>query len=396
MVKSGALRRIFSIQDSSLKTHKILNFCGLRFKFRCDGNRKGYRQLLGGIRDNSVLIVEINNCHYEVIPGYVEYFIELGYNVDVATPSDAQLDFLTDAITSVRIFRLGKRNMERLLKSEDIRKYKYILFSSAIKYVDGFAANSPEMPFVTEYYRDIAADQRRLIFVQHHMERQGVNKNQIALADLHNQYSANFYIVNPHYFGKIKITPKNENITNFIVVGGISSWRKNYNLLLEAVRKLAQSGKKFKVTLVGSGNKLDIDDGISPYLDVRGRLSYPDMFRAMEEADFFLCLLDPDNPDHDRYITMGTSGSFQLIYGFVKPCLIQKKFAAVYEFNPLNSLVYEKNDDLAQTMEKAIDMPGKEYKVMQRELSQKVSFIHQRSLKNMKLMLEAIDINCEV
>lgn len=63
------------------------------------------------------------------------------------------------------------------------------------------------------------------------------------------------------------------------------------------------------------GDNLVFDEEIAPYFDMRGRLSYKEMFTAMEEADFFLCLLDPENPAHERYISTGTSGGFQLIYG---------------------------------------------------------------------------------
>ncbi len=223
------------------------------------------------------------------------------------------------------------------------------------------------------------------------MERQGINRNQIALVDLHNSYSSRFYVVNPHYFGKVKITPKNKDITKFIVVGGISSWRKNYDLLIASVRRLAKLTDKFKVIVVGAGQKLQIDEDVAKYFDIRGRLPYREMFAAMEEADFFLCLLDPENPDHDRYVSMGTSGSFQLIYGFAKLCLIQSKFAAAYEFNHTNSLVYENNADLVPLMQQAIEMDGAVYARLQSELKNKAKNIRERSLRNLKLLLETID-----
>ena len=198
-------------------------------------------------------------------------------------------------------------------------------------------------------------------------------------------------MVNPHYFGNVKITPKNDGVTDFIVVGGISPRRKNYELLLSTVRRLAASGKKFKVTLVGSGDNVVFDEENAPYFDMRGRLSYKEMFTAMEEADFFLCLLDPENPAHERYISTGTSGSFQLIYGFAKPCLIQKKFADAYAFDNGNSLVYGTNGELAETMLKAVDMPAAEYGEIQARLMLKAEDIRRRSLENLKKVLRSID-----
>ncbi len=391
MLISDLKQKIFSVETTPVKTHKVVKIFGVKLKIRCDGNRKACNQLIADIRKNCVLIVETNNCHYEVIPGFAKYFIELGYNVDIAVCGDERLDFLSDALRSVRVYNLGEKDIERLLSAAAICKYRYIVFNSAIKYVGGGATNAPEMPLVTDYYKNIAADMSKMIFIQHHMERQGINRNQIALVDLHNPYSSRFYIVNPHYFGKVKITPKSKDITKFIVVGGISSWRKNYDLLIASVRRLAKLTDKFKVIVVGAGQKLQIDGDAAKYFDIRGRLPYREMFAAMEEADFFLCLLDPENPDHDRYVSMGTSGSFQLIYGFAKLCLIQSKFAAAYEFNHTNSLVYENNADLVPLMQQAIEMDGAAYARLQSELKNKAKNIRERSLRNLKLLLEMID-----
>ena len=170
MKESGIWEKFFSVKISPLKTHKIVSICGLKLKFRCDGNRKALEKLRATIRENSVLIVETNTCHYEVIPGYAKYFSELGYNVDVAVYDGGQLDFLCEAVPTVRGFTLGEKDMDKLLGAAPIRAYHYILFSSAIKYVDGVEVNSPKMPLVTSYYHNIAADQKKMIFVQHHME----------------------------------------------------------------------------------------------------------------------------------------------------------------------------------------------------------------------------------
>lgn len=73
MKESGIWEKFFSVKISPLKTHKIVSICGLKLKFRCDGNRKALEKLRATIRENSVLIVETNTCHYEVIPGYAKF-----------------------------------------------------------------------------------------------------------------------------------------------------------------------------------------------------------------------------------------------------------------------------------------------------------------------------------
>ena len=112
------------------------------------------------------------------------------------------------------------------------------------------------------------------------------------------------------------------------------------------------------------------------------------MYKELEKADFFLTLLDPDNSEHDRYITTGTSGSFQLIYGFAKPCLINKKFAALHGFNEENSIIYEKNSDFTEALKKAIDMSANDYNSMQNSLKIYADNLYQTSLKDLKEVLE--------
>lgn len=64
------------------------------------------------------------------------------------------------------------------------------------------------------------------------------------------------------------------------------------------------------------------------------------MYEAMRRADYFLPLLDPGNPAHNRYTTTGVTGSAQLVYGFAKIPVIHEKFASFYGFNDRNALLY--------------------------------------------------------
>ena len=80
-----------------------------------------------------------------------------------------------------------------------------------------------------------------------------------------------------------------------------------------------------------------------------------------------------------------------MIYGFAKPCLIQKKFADAYAFDNGNSLVYGTNDELAETMLKAVDMPAAEYGEVQAQLMLKAENLRRRSLENLKKVLRSID-----
>ena len=177
-------------------------------------------------------------------------------------------------------------------------------------------------------------------------------------------------------------------ITHFIIVGTIAAFRKNYKLLLEAVEHLYDRGiTGFHVTVVGMGTLDHINAKIRPFFSVLGRVPYSEVCSEMRKADFLLTLLDPENPEHDRYITIGTSGSFQLIYGFSKPCLIAEKFAEVYGFSSENAVVYRDNNELCAAMLKAIEMKEDEYETIRNNLIKVSNEIYNRSLENLKRTL---------
>ncbi len=247
-------RWLFSVRNSKDKKHKELTLFGLKIKFKFHYRSKELKRIFSHRRKNSVLVVEPNTCHYEVIPGYVRYFEELGYKVDIAVREKSAAEFLRGIFPGEQVYALSKEDMDMLVADKDIRRYKWLLFTSAVKYVTGIAPNSLESPSVWDYFPKIAMDESRLIFVQHHQDRSCIGR-QITLADLKNDYSKKFCIVNPHYFGDVKITPKNKKVTKFIVVGNIAPWRKNFSLLIDAVRDLSKLTDCFKVILVGGGKR---------------------------------------------------------------------------------------------------------------------------------------------
>ena len=149
----------------------------------------------------------------------------------------------------------------------------------------------------------------------------------------------------------------------------------------------AEGIRNFEIIVIGFGELENINPEIRRYFRILGRTDFLTMFNAMEEADYFLPLLDPEIEQHQRYMKYGTSGSFQLIYGFLKPCIIHKTFADIYDFTENDSLVYKENSDLGKIMEKAIDISNEEYIDKQEKLKQKVDNIEMSSIKNLKRLL---------
>lgn len=175
----------------------------------------------------------------------------------------------------------------------------------------------------------------------------------------------------------------------FITVGSLSAQRKNHNLLIEALQTIYHEGHRdFSVIIVGEGELGEIPGHLRPFLHVAGKLDFPAMYAAMERADYFLPLLDPGNPAHDRYITTGITGSALLIYGFAKIPVIHEKFASFYGFNDRNALLYGE-ETLGGAMLRAIRQTEEEYAEMQQALLQLGRDIDRESRSNLKRALAA-------
>ena len=390
---SHIMRKLFSLSNGD--NHKVLTLLGWKYRFELlkSQDKKSIEDFFKkNFKEKAVLLAEMNNCHGEVLPGYARYFIDLGYRVDVVmSPFEYSLNpFAAFKSDSLHVFGMKKLAIKYLLKNKRISSYDYVVFNSDI--TENHIADRNSSYF--EYLGKIQKPKKSFISIVHQPDAideltKKYSKN-IILADLPVEITPKPSVVNPHYFGDIKITPKNEDVTDFIVIGNIQRQRKNYDLLMNAIQDLNAKGfSNFKVTVVcQTGRLYYLQEEIKKYIDFRGCLDFENMYKAIEDADFFLPLLDPENPDHDRYIKDGTSGSFQLIYGFAKPCLINKKFAGVHGFDSENSIVYEQNSDLPQAMADAINMSKEEYEKKQTKLKELASDIYKKSLENLRGLLK--------
>ena len=341
-------------------------------------------------RPNSVLVFEPNEVHGEVVAGFVSYFLDMGYNVDVALrhASGCADPLCRVNDDRVRCFILtAGRVRDFISDKERLDRYRNIFITSHVVYAGKYGPDRVVFDVFPELnnYRN-----NKIVVVEHHLERADAellkNDRVVTLADLGERHGRRIR-VNPHRFGAVAKTPRSGGRAVFVIVGAIEPKRRNYDLLFDALRELRGTGRDFTVAVIGRGELGDIDEEIRGYFDIKGWLSFPKMFAEMERADFFLPLLDPNNPAHDYYRLTGTSGSVQLIYGFAKPCLINEKFAATHCFTSENSLIYRENSDLAATMARAIRMSGDEYAAMQRALDETAREIYDDSMATLKRMM---------
>ena len=53
------------------------------------------------------------------------------------------------------------------------------------------------------------------------------------------------------------------------------------------------------------------------------KTSYSELYRSVNNSDYIIIFIDPDDRYGKEYKTIKVSGSVQLVYSFLKPVLIQ-------------------------------------------------------------------------
>ncbi len=374
------IKRSVDIQRCEINTLILENQC-------IDG-----KLMFGTCGSNAILIVEVNPVHGEVLPSFIKYFYELGFSVDLLLDTNHEImqDLVCVNKYLYRVVYASEPVIRMLLQSDLLHKYKYILFNSNTLYrIKG--TTMPGWPNIYEFfYNKINMPENKVISIEHRMEllHKAHRNKLVVISDI--QYPSDKKTTSAFvtYAGDI-FEPHLLNLRRtFVVVGAVENVRKNHALLFGTVRKLvAEKIENFKVVVIGKGAKPELAKDIENFVDFKGELTYPEMYKIINNSDFILGLLDPDNVDHDRYITTGTRGTFGLAYSFAKPIILANKFSRVHYFTTENSILYDTNDNFFDAIKQAIFITNQEYEKKCNEMKKLQEKLRKRSLDNLQEML---------
>lgn len=337
------------------------------------------------IRENTFIVWEpCSKSHAEVVPGFARYLLDCGYHVSILLNTARYDEGLFDRFPEENISfnYMSKGNIRRFFRKNDLHNVCGVLVTTV-----GKLCKNTDLDEAYTHF-SAAADRRKIFFVEHDakiaIDENRWDEKVITLRKL-NYKNARSTVVNPHCFGKVTINGKNRDIVNFVTVGAINPKRKNSSMIINAAKTLTSAGiTNFKVTVIGKGELKELPPELHDYFDIKGRLSFSAMYDELEKADFMLTAYDDQNELHQRYNTVGTSGNFQLVYGFLLPCIIIESFAALNGFNRNNAIIYERVEDYADAMKRAISLTTAEYSAMQSELKKYVDDLYSNSLKNLQ------------
>ena len=336
---------------------------------------KSFKELFNSnIKKHSILIFEPNKYHHECSPGFSKYFIDLGYNVDLLIHRNG-IDsfFLFDGTKNIRLFIFKNlKHIQRKTKklSRIMKKYDFVLVQSTDQKRKDLYIN---LKFLKR---------NNTIFVFHEItfaERiysKYFNGNRIwTLGNMSKGKQ-----VNPHYFGNIKIRELNSKTRFFMT----STAHRSYYYLIETVMKLYENNFSFEIIITGRSKrflKQKIPECLHKIFKFKSKVSFLELYRDIESSDFIIIPLNPKSKNDNLYKTTKVTGSMQLVLGFLKPALINKKFSDFYNLNNKNSLIYN-NHNLYDVMKKAINMNNKEYKILQSNLYKLENKIYNASIDN--------------
>lgn len=348
--------------------------------------RSIFDECIGKIKDNTVLVVEVNNYHSELLPGIVYYFTKLGFNVDVLVYyKEFKLNPLGmyNQNEKVRVFSVGQDLTRCLLSNDIVKNYSYVYFNSDL--IDYHYKKIS----ILEYIEYSVLDRKKCIFMSHHPDKADFEKNDkvCILGNFDFNGKGRAVQVLPINFGKIRIKEKHL-VTTFIVVGNIDKKRKNFQMLIDGCEQLLRDGvRNFRIIVVAKQGNFDVPERLKQHIEFKGCLSYASLYRHMMYSDFILSLLDPKIEEHIRYKKSGITGSILLMHGFRRPCIMEQSFADTYKLNLSNSVLYETNSQFAVAMKRAIYMTAQEYSRMQCALSELSMELIDDSLNNLKKIM---------
>ena len=327
-----------------------------------------------------------SKSHAEVVPGYCKLLLDAGYDVSVLI-EPKRIDeglFSNFEHERLHINQLSKRATEKFFKKNRLASSSGIMVTTAGKL-------TPNADY--DHARGLFAplnQNQKVLLVEHDIKNGAdsgtLTRDIITLRETDYKNSITTP-VNPHYFGEFEEHQKGTD-TIFATVGAIRDKRRNSELVISAVEELHQKGVvNFTVLVIGKNNASTIPRHLQQYFLLLGRLAFRELYKQIQSCDFLLPLLDPNKPAHRRYITTGTSGTFQLGLGFHKPVVLEQSFAPINRLNESNSIVYEGNRNLRIAMERAIAMTPAQYDSLQKAVAETARSIHVESLEKLKSLL---------
>lgn len=350
-----------------------------------DADEKLSNFLSADISEKSVLYFEPNPYHHECTPGYVKYFTDLGYNVDLLIRANNEDCMeLFEPKDKIRIFTFD--NLDQIdFKNKDIcekaKKYERVFLQTLDPTIKGMKELVQNLGFYDHSGSMIVLHDTNLI--RELGVKNFVKQNRIiTLGD----FGKALY-VNPNYFGNIPEHTKNKKTRFFIT----SNSGKNYLPFIRSIQELDKQGLDFEIVVVGRTKEFstyNLPVNLRKYFTFKQSIPYKDMYKELMQSDYILIYFDPNGTLDAQFKKRRITGSAQLAYGFAKPAIIHEDFYKTYKFTDKENAFLYYDGFLGKAMKDAIMLNSTDYTKMVHSMNSLRESIYNKSMENIKLCLE--------
>ena len=324
------------------------------------------------VKRNTVLFIEFLKWHAIVGGPIIWYFLELGYDVDIVMNTEgfihegfSCMDFPKDR---VRVFNANpyvwwnQHFLENMLRYEWIflntgfygdeiyypaefcKYYESVFHKSNMRFL--FHSKSEELHKFPEELKDTLLDKMMVIF------RFPVEGRKIPF-------------VSPTKFGPCALEHKKNEITKFFFAGSFVTYKgqkyRDQASLFDGLCQLVDNGATdFKVVVISRDvpRDFEIPEKLRPFLEFRGALTFPQMYRELNDSDFMISAKNVIQMP--EYLYDRASGDFGMSIGFAKPMVIQDEIAATQQLDDTTAVIHQ-GTSVYDALLRCINMTGKEY-----------------------------------
>jgi hypothetical protein len=307
----------------------------------------------------TILLIEPNPYHGEVLPGIVKYLEDLQYTVDVYMQNCLLGDnAFCRYPRPVNIRGYEFSDIQNILGSENIKEYDFVFFSS-MEFApgDGVFNIIQHLGFIPQAKHGILGIYHSTslldTFCDHELMAQG---RFFCFSDFQKHHYT-LKTLTPIYFGETVQHPQQFiQPATIACVGGAFSGKLLVDALWKTRGKL--SPKQLKINLYGARYSLSLIKRIKlfvkmfvsskkkvPYayrfITTRGYVPFSILFDEIAQSSYILVLIDPADKSHEHYLSYTTSGVKALIHGFNKVPIIHRNVATQYGFDETNSVLFD-------------------------------------------------------
>ena len=331
------------------------------------------------VKSKSVLIVELNDFHGTTLPGFANYWSQAGYQCYFLLRYENFLERPLERLSIDYNAIVGDKSqlIKALKHKEFLNKFDFVFLNTT------FVWPEPIQP-VWALVGNFPKGKKGFFVVEHNLDPYVKMFREEDLIQNGQLFTLLGFRKTPMLFpddiGSTSVHVKNKDLIKFICVGTIYPGNKNYSLLYDAIRAAVKAGRtNFKILIIGNGTLNDIPFDCQQYFELLGKTDYPTMYKAMEDADYYIPLLDPYNLEHHKYLNNWVTGSSIQIFGFLKPAIINYLFAKAYHLDSNNSIIYN-NIYFKDAFIEAIDLSEEGYLKLVDGLNNTRNQLHDASL----------------